>query len=114
HALAARGVCLDGPGEGIWRKQNRGEGQGRSARNARPGHGLAQLVLAEERMSRMRSVPDSAIHASPLRPSSWRTLAPGLSLGKLSKVSDSGSKRTTALAAQSVSHTLSSGSTHTA
>src|SRR5215467_408208 len=65
-------------------------------------------------MTRMRSVPDSAIHASLLRPSIWRTSALGRSLGKLSKVSFTGSKRSTELALHSDTHTPSSSSTHTA
>src|SRR5262245_44900559 len=65
-------------------------------------------------MTRMRSVPDSAIQISSLRPSIWRTSALGRSLGKLSKVSLSGSKRSTELALHSDTHTPSSPSTHTA
>ena len=41
-----------------------------------------------------RSRPDSAPHASPERPSIWRTLAPSRFEGKLSNFSVSGSKRT--------------------
>src|SRR5205823_9807480 len=61
------------------------------------------------------SVPDSAIQVSIepslLRPRSWRTLAFGRSLGKLSNFSLAGSNRTIAFAVQSDNHTLSSGST---
>src|SRR5215467_1070717 len=65
-------------------------------------------------MTRMRSVPDSAIQTSFLRPSIWRTSALGRSLGKLSKLSFTGSKRSTELALHSDTHTPSSSSTHTA
>ena len=43
----------------------------------------------------------------------WRTAAWGAVLGKLSNVSRSGSKRTIAFAAKSVSQILSFSSTHT-
>src|SRR5215831_13780905 len=59
-------------------------------------------------ITRSRSVPDSAIQTSFLRPSIWRASEFGRSLGKLSKLSVSGSKRTIALALHSESHTLSS------
>ncbi len=58
-----------------------------------------------------RSVPDSAPHASPGRPSICRTCAFGLSLGKRSNFSVRGSKRRIALVDHSVSHTLSWSST---
>ena len=47
----------------------------------------------------------------PGRPSIWRTLAERLSLGKVSKLSDTGSKRWIAFADQSVAHTRSLSST---
>src|SRR5260370_19336810 len=47
-----------------------------------------------------RPVPDSPPQASPGRPSIWRTLAERLSLGKVSKLSDTGSKRWIAFADQ--------------
>src|SRR5437588_2183185 len=70
-----------------------------------PGH-LTYLLFNPYVITRIRSVPDSAIQTSPLRPSICRTSALGRSLGKLSKLSVSGSKRTTALALQSETHTL--------
>src|SRR6185437_968181 len=54
-----------------------------------------------------RSTPDSAPQTSPGRPSSCRTDAPRLSLGKPSNVSETGSKRRMALARKSVTQTLS-------
>src|SRR6476659_9156116 len=67
--------------------------------------------FTQSRITTSRSVPDSPPHASPGRPSIWRTLAPRLSLGKVVKVSVLGSKRWMALAAQSVAHTRSLSST---
>src|ERR1700730_5896905 len=58
-----------------------------------------------------RLVPDSGAHTSPGRPRIWRTLAPGRSLGNTSNFSVAGSKRTMALAPQSLSHTMSRSST---
>ena len=66
---------------------------------------------AHSRTTTSRSVPDSAPQTSPGRPSSWRTEAPRLLLGKLSNFSVAGSKRTIALARKSVSQTLSLSST---
>src|SRR5262249_40636362 len=40
---------------------------------------------AQSRITTSRSLPDSPPQASPGRPSIWRTLAPRLSLGKVSK-----------------------------
>src|SRR5438045_1474076 len=60
-----------------------------------------------------RSTSDSAPHASPERPSIWRTSAFARVDGKLSNFSVAGSNLTMAFAAQSVSHTLSLSSTHT-
>ncbi len=54
-----------------------------------------------------RSVPDSAPHTSPLRPSIWRTLARSRLDGKLSNFSVTGSNLTMALRDQSDSQTLS-------
>src|SRR5262249_34196923 len=68
-------------------------------------------VFRQSRITTSRSVPDSPPHASPGRPSIWRTFAFFLSLGKVVKVSVLGSKRCTALAGQSVAHTRSPSST---
>src|SRR6185437_9841531 len=54
-----------------------------------------------------RSTPDSAPQTSPGRPSSCRTDAPRLSLGKLSNASVAGSNRIMALATKSVTQILS-------
>jgi len=59
----------------------------------------------------IRSLPDSQPQSSPGLPSSWRTLAFGLSLAKTLNRSVAGSKRTMALAEKSVSQTLSLSST---
>src|SRR5205085_6135203 len=54
-----------------------------------------------------RSLPDSAPHTSPARPSICRTSAPRLSEAKLSNFSVTGSNLTIALVDQSVNQTLS-------
>ena len=77
-----------------------------SAATDRRTHRVSQYLITTS-----RSVPDSAPHASPDRPSIWRTAAPRLFDGKLSNFSVAGSKRRIALAMKSVTQTLSFSST---
>jgi hypothetical protein len=97
------------PGGDVFRRSNRAQRDCASAkwRAAR----CACAARLQSRTTTSRSVPDSAPHASPGRPSIWRTEAARLLLGKLSNFSVTGSKRTMALAVKSVSQTLSLSST---
>src|SRR5262245_23426813 len=110
-ALAAHSVAIAGGGFACTHCDQCGDDDRRPAEcHARDRYCVAVVV----RITRRRSVPDSAAHVSPLRPSIWRTSEFGLSLGKLSNFSVAGSNRTMLFEVQSLSQTLSSGSTHTA
>src|SRR5688572_7654547 len=80
------------------------------AASRRVTSGRGQFVRTTTR----RSAPDSGAHTSPGRPRICRTLAPRRGLGYDSKRSVFGSKLTSALAPQSLSHTTSRSSTYTA
>src|SRR5262249_59002075 len=98
--LAASRIC-EGGGEG--ERQCQREPDEQEAVRRGPAHFC--------RKTTSRSAPDSAAQTSPGRPRIWRTFALRRSLGNASNFSVSGSKRTTALALHSLSHTLSRSST---
>ena len=123
RALAEVYACSDAQAE-VRARLRGGLDQGDEPRPLRPGvnwrAGRPGSATARPRAGvhgpgtiTSRSVPDSAPHASPLRPSICRTLASGRFDGKLVNFSVAGSKRTMALLTQSVSQTPSSASTHT-